>query len=93
MKKRGIDIITARDAGMLNKDDSAQFLFAKKQKRAIVTHDTDFLMLLDNTEHTGLIFFTQQLPIGEAIDAIELVYLEYSAEDLINTVLFIPTSQ
>ncbi|HLC19491.1 MAG TPA: DUF5615 family PIN-like protein [Candidatus Nanoarchaeia archaeon] len=93
LKKRGIDIITARDAGMLNKEDSTQLFFAKQQNRVIVTHDTDFLELVGNTSHTGLIFFTQQLSIGEAIEAIEQVYLEYSADDLMNTVLFLPARQ
>ena len=90
LKKRGIDVITARDAKMLNKDDDAQLLFAKNQKRLLVTHDPDFLKLVNNTTHTGLIFLTQQLSIGEAIDAIEHVYLEYSADDLVDIVLFVP---
>ena len=84
LKERGVDIITARDAGMLHKNDEAQLAFAEKQKRVLVTHDQDFLSLKAN--HYGIMFFTKQISVGQYVEEIELVHLDYSPEDLKNTV-------
>ena len=91
LKKRGIDILTAKDAGMLNQQDNAHLSLAISEKRAVITHDSDFLKLLINEAgHYGMLFFTKQVKIGEAIEEIEKVHLAYSAEDLKGITLFLP---
>lgn len=90
LKKRGIDILTAKDSGMLHREDNAQLSFAIYEKRAIITHDSDFLNLIAKETHYGILFFTKQVKIGEAIEEIEKVYLAYSAEELKGIILFLP---
>ena|SRR3989338_4916581 len=91
LKKRGIDILAAQDSGMLHKDDKAQLLFAMSEKRAVITHDSDFLKLIaKETSHYGILFFTKQVKIGQAIEEIERVHLAYNAEDLKGIILFLP---
>lgn len=95
LKKRGIEIITAQESGMLHKADNAQLSFAVAEKRAIITHDSDFLKLAikEKLNHNGILFFTKQVSISQAIEEIEQVHLAYSAEELCGVVLFLPQSQ
>ena len=92
LKKRGIDIITAQESGMLRKADNAHLSFAVAEKRAIITHDSDFLKLAirGKLNHNGILFFTKQVSISQAIEEIEQVYLAYSAEELCGVILFLP---
>ncbi len=91
LMKRGINILAVQDSHMLHRDDNAQLSFAISEKRAIITHDSDFLNLITNeASHYGVLFFTKQVNIGQAIEEIEKVYLAYSAEDLKGIVLFLP---
>ncbi len=36
LKKRGVDVLTAHEAGMLQKDDLQQLFFAASEKRALI---------------------------------------------------------
>ncbi len=92
LKKRGIDILTVKDSGMLHQEDRDQLSFAISEKRAVITHDSDFLKMatMEKINHYGILFFTKQVKIGEAIEEIEKVYLAYSAEELNGIILFLP---
>ena len=92
LQKRGIDLLTAQDVRMTGKSDFQQWRFTLKQQRTLITHDSDFLRIVseEKIEHYGLLFFTQQMPIGKAIEEIERVSWLYAAEDLKNVVIFIP---
>ena len=46
LNKISIDILTAQDSGLLHRDDNAQLSFAISKKKAIITHDSDFLNLV-----------------------------------------------
>ena len=76
----------------LSKNDREQLKYAFQQQRVIITHDSDFLTLIrkEKIEHRGVLFFTRQVGIGEAIEEIEKIWLTYSAEDLWGAVLFLP---
>tara|TARA_Y100000310_G_scaffold329780_1_gene400260 strand:+ start:4500 stop:4838 length:339 start_codon:yes stop_codon:yes gene_type:complete len=92
LKKRGIDILTARDVRMLGKSDHDQLSFAVKEQRAVVTHDSDFLKMVvkEKREHYGILFFTKQTEIGKAVEEVERVHLAYNGEELKGLVLFLP---
>ena len=92
LKRRGINIFTVQEAKLLSKNDREQLKYAFQQQRVIITHDSDFLTLIrkEKIEHRGVLFFTRQVDIGEAIEEIEKIWLLYSAEDLRGAVLFLP---
>ena len=92
LKKRGIDVLTAQESEMLQKEDNAQLSFALSEKRAIITHDSDFLKLAakEKSNHNGILFFTKHVSIGQAIEEIEQVHLAYNAEELCRIILFLP---
>ncbi len=45
LRRAGIDVTTSRDVGLLGKSDLEHLLFAKSQKRILLTHDDDLLLL------------------------------------------------
>ena len=94
LKRRGIDVVTTQESYMLSRDDESQFSFAVSEKRVIITHDSDFLVLatMEKMNHNGILFFTKQIDIGQAIEEIEQVYLAYNAEELNGVILFLPQS-
>lgn len=55
LRRRGVDVTTAADAGLLGAPDTAHMAFAWRQARVIVTHDADFLRLhAGGAEHAAL---------------------------------------
>lgn len=92
LKRRGMDILTVQEAKLLSKNDREQLQYAFQQQRVIITHDSDFLILVrkEKIKHQGILFFTRQVGIGEAIEEIERVWLTYPEEDLRGIVLFLP---
>jgi predicted nuclease of predicted toxin-antitoxin system len=69
LRLRGIDVTTARDAGLLNSTDLEHLEFARREGRVIFTQDTDFLaMHRGGTAHAGLVYCRQQSrTIGEMV--------------------------
>jgi predicted nuclease of predicted toxin-antitoxin system len=51
---RGFDVLTTRDAGLLGADDEAQFAFAARTGRALVTHNRiDFERIVTRYAEAG----------------------------------------
>lgn len=53
LKRRGIKIFAARDAGNLGLSDEEQLNYAAKNNFVIVTHDDDFLTMAIKYDHKG----------------------------------------
>ena len=56
LRARGIDILTALDAGRTGRADAEQLRFATSAGRVVVTHDTDYLVLAANFQARGEVF-------------------------------------
>lgn len=55
LRQRGIDVLTADEAGRSGLPDPEQFEFATKEERVIVTFDADYLQLAAcAAEHFGV---------------------------------------
>ncbi len=68
LRRRGIDVISAKDAGNLGLSDEEQIKYTKANNFVVVTHDADFLSLAMYTEHKGIVFVHQQkYSIGDLI--------------------------
>jgi predicted nuclease of predicted toxin-antitoxin system len=84
-----IDILTARDAGILGRDDIDILRWAATQNYVVLTHDvntmTDFAnqLLRDGEEMAGVIVVPELLPIRTAINDLAILVL-CSAENEIN---------
>jgi predicted nuclease of predicted toxin-antitoxin system len=82
LQRRGIDVTTATDAGLLSAVDEDQFAYAIKEKRVLVTHDDDFLKLhKENQKHAGIAYIKQQRrTIGQIVLALASLYHRCSTE-------------
>ena len=90
LRNRGVDILTAQEAGMLGVPDEKHLQFAVSQKRAIFTQDTDFLRLHKmGIAHHGIIYARQSKPIGEIIQGLILIYQLAGEEEMENQVEFL----
>ena len=91
LKRRGVDIVTVRDLGLLGDSDENHLERATRMNRVLVTSDTDFLkMASDGIKHTGIIFGVQENnSIGDWVKELELICSVYSKDDMINHVEFL----
>jgi predicted nuclease of predicted toxin-antitoxin system len=84
LRRQGIDVTTTLEMNLLGQTDEAQLAFACKQRRVIVTHDTDFLRLASqSTEHWGVAFCKKNTrSLGEIIRSLVLVYEVFSPNEM-----------
>ena len=52
LRRRGVDVLTAQEANMLDQDDDVLLLFAISQERVMFTQDEGFLALHHNSLNT-----------------------------------------
>ncbi|HJT31571.1 MAG TPA: DUF5615 family PIN-like protein [Pirellulales bacterium] len=91
LRGRGIDVTTANDAGLLGADDEEHVRFAVSEKRAIVTHDEDFLVLHSRrVPHAGIVFCHQEArTIGQIVQSLVLIDACVATEEMRDHVEFI----
>ncbi len=91
LRRRGADVSTSQESGLLGASDSRQLSFALSQRRVLVTHDEDFLVNAGNeTAHAGIAFcHCETRSIGQLIAALLLIRDCLSAEDMRNHVEFL----
>lgn len=57
LRRRGVDVRTLTEAGMLGASDEEHFAFAREEERTIITQDDDFLRLAaQSSEHAGVVY-------------------------------------
>ncbi len=60
LKRRGVDVLTVAEAGLLGATDEEHLERAKSEKRVIFTQDDDFLRLhATGSEHSGIVYAHQ----------------------------------
>lgn len=78
--------------------DSDVLVVAARDNRVLVTHDrktmpTEFGQFISSQTSSGVLILSQSLPVGEAIDAIILVWEASTAEEWINQIMTFPFRQ
>jgi predicted nuclease of predicted toxin-antitoxin system len=91
LRRRGIDVTTAAEAGLLGADDVAHIAFGNVEDRIIFTQDDDFLALAaSGIHHSGLAYCRQHArSIGQIVDALELMWEVYEATEMRDRVEFL----
>ena len=91
LRLRGVDVLTAQDAGRCGMDDHDQLQFATSEKRVMVTHDPDFLALAaSGVQHAGIAWcHATKYSIGELIQALDLLHGVLDRDDMKNQVEYL----
>jgi hypothetical protein len=90
LRRRGADVVSTPDAGMLGKSDEDHLELATRLGRVIFTQDDDFLSLNHRGfAHEGIVFANQRASISRMIDGLMLVHEVLDPEDMIGHVEFI----
>ena len=88
LRRRGIDVTTTSDAGLLDAADEAHIAFALREGRVVFTQDRDFLRLhADGISHAGIVYAAQgSRTIGEIIRFLVLLHDSTEEADMVGRV-------
>ena len=90
LRRRGLDVTTSTDAGLIGARDEDQLAFGLAESRTVVTRDADLLRLSSQgVAHAGVVFWTERRSIGQLISALDLLELEYTAEEMFGRTVFL----
>jgi predicted nuclease of predicted toxin-antitoxin system len=95
LKRRGVDVVSARDAGNLGLTDEQQLAYAHAQNMVLFTHDDDFLKIAHDLaaagqQHSGIIYVhPQKLGIGQSIRRLKVIIELLTEDDLLNHIEFL----
>ncbi len=90
LRRRGVDVLTLQEAGMLGAEDEAHLVLATQQGRVIFTQDADFLRLhATGIEHAGIVYVPQHTPVGYILRGLMLIYEVLEPEDMKNRLEFL----
>ena len=88
--QRGVDVLSAVDAGLLGTPDEEHSTRARSESCVLFTQDDDFLRLhAADIEHSGIVYTPQGTSIGDIIRGLMLVYQVLDAEDMLQNVEFL----
>lgn len=91
LRRRGVDVTTATDAGLLGVDDKDQLAFAQANGRVSVSHDSDFLRLAAaGLGHSGVAYCHQRdRTIGQIVTALVRLWRTRTGEEMQGQVIFL----
>lgn len=90
LRRRGVDVTTARDGALLGVSDVAQLDFAAREERVLFTHDADFLRLhAQGSTHAGIVHVRQPVSVGYCIRGLLLIHQVLAPEDMSGQVEFL----
>ena len=91
LRRRGIDVTTPSNSGLVGATDEQHLAFARKEGRIVVTHDADFLRLhAQDAEHAGIAFcHARKCTLGELIRALSALSISTTPEALVNKVEYL----
>lgn len=90
LRRRGVDVLTAQEAGMYPADDDKHLELAVKESRVVFTQDADFMRLhAAGLSHRGIAYVPQHTPVGYIVRGLMLIYDVLTPDDMVNHVEFL----
>jgi uncharacterized protein with PIN domain len=90
LRRRGIDVLSSKDANMLAASDEEHLKLANQENRVIFTQDDDFLKFhAKQMPHKGIVYAHQRTPIGQIIQSLMLISQVLDTSDMENHLEFI----
>ena len=89
--RRGIDVTTAAEVGLLGANDEEHVAFALQEGRVILTNDRDFLAIAASEEpHAGIMYCkVGAKSIGYIVDALSFFSEDLKLNDMLNRVEYL----
>jgi hypothetical protein len=83
LRQRGVDVLTAKEAGLLTASDEQHLGRAFTDGRVVFTQDDDFLRLhAAGTEHSGIAYAPQGTSVGVIIRGLMLIVQVLDSEEM-----------
>ena len=84
LRRRGVDVLTVPEAGMMGASDEEHLALAHHEGRVLFTQDEDFLRLhAAGTPHAGIVYTHQQsASIGEMVHGLMLFFEVFEASEM-----------
>jgi len=98
LRRRGVDVVTAFEDGTAAWDDGSLFERLAGLGRVLFSRDRDFFAIAarwtgDGREFPGLVYAPKgRVPIGQAVDDLELIASAYDPDEMRDRVVFLPLS-
>jgi predicted nuclease of predicted toxin-antitoxin system len=91
LRRRGIDVTTTADVGLLGASDPVQLAHAHSQGRVLFTHDADFIALHHGgVPHSGVVYCHQyRHPLGEVIRRLVSLWASREAAELVGQLVYL----
>tara|TARA_B100000959_G_scaffold280373_1_gene342064 strand:+ start:1398 stop:1724 length:327 start_codon:yes stop_codon:yes gene_type:complete len=92
LRRRKIEIISARELGYVGKSDAFHVKKATDLNAVVLTHDVDFLKIASKPDirHCGIIFsHSKDISIGQCIRGIELISNILTEKEMKNHIEFL----
>jgi predicted nuclease of predicted toxin-antitoxin system len=90
LRRRGVDVTTSTDVGLIGVSDEDQLAYGHSEGRTVVTRDADLLRLdSQGVAHAGIVFWTERRSIGQLISTLDLLGLEYTDDEILGRVVFL----
>ena len=85
LRRRGIDVTTTPEAGLLEATDEEQTAYAHREGRVIFTQDEDFLAIqASGTPHAGIAYCKKDTSsIGDMIRGLALIWEIYEPAEMV----------
>ena len=90
LRRRGVDVHTAQQAGLRGAADEQHVTQAVAEGRVIFTQDADFLRLAARgVSHRGIVYAPQQTPIGSVVRGLMLIHDVMTPDEMIDHVEYL----
>lgn len=90
LRRRGVDVLTAQEAGMRGASDAEHVALALREGRTISTQDVDFLrMHTPGHLRRGIDYAPQHTPAGAIVRGLMLIYEVLHPEEMTGHVEFL----
>jgi predicted nuclease of predicted toxin-antitoxin system len=90
LRRRGIDVSTTVELGLISASDEQHLDHALREGCVLITQDRDFLQLnAAGAKHAGIAFFRQGTPPGEILRMISLLHDLLTDEEMTGRVEFL----
>ena len=91
LRRRGIDVTTTPEAGLIGTTDEVQMAYAMAESRVLFTHDRDFLRLhAAGASHLGIAYCEKDtLGIGEILSGLVLIWDVYDPAGMVGRIEYL----